>query len=390
MEVYILDSLLRRRDVVDKFESLIWTERWHDVGDFELDLKSTLENRSNFLVGTKIAINNSYRVMTVESAEDSVGSDGKQILTIKGRSLEALLEDRVVKYSLTDLTTEAAWVLTDTPGNVAREMFDHICRPPAALDVEDAIPFIQPGSIFTAGTIPEPSTPIEWEQKPARLFNAIQEVCTLYDLGFRLVRNFDTSQLYFDIYSGNDRTTRQTNLPPVIFAPRLDNIQNTTEFTNVQKSKNVAYVFSEQGYVVVYGENVDPDISGFDRRVLVVNTNVDPDHPDINGMLIQAGDEALRKNRAISLFDGEVNEYNKYTYGVDYDLGDLTEMRNQDGVISYKRVTEQIFVADSSGERSYPTLAMDEFAGTNTWLALTNKSTVWMDYDLSAETWSDM
>jgi hypothetical protein len=48
MEVFILDSLLRRSQVVDKFESLIWTERFSEIGDFELDLKSTLEARGQF------------------------------------------------------------------------------------------------------------------------------------------------------------------------------------------------------------------------------------------------------------------------------------------------------------------------------------------------------
>lgn len=387
MEVYILDGLLRRNQVVDKFESLIWTERWNEIGDFELDLKSTLENRTRFLTGTRLALNNSHRVMTVETVEDNTAEDGKETLTVKGRSLEAILQDRVVKYSMTDLVTDPHWELTGTPGDIVRTMFDHICRN-ASLDPDDAIPFLQPGSIFPPGNIPEYGTPIEWEQKPALLYDAIHGICTLYDLGFRLVRNFDTSQLYFDVYSGNDRTTKQTTLSPVVFSVGLNNIQNTTEFATIEKSKNVAYVFSEVGHAVVLGENVDPDVEGFDRHILVVNASIPEDHPNIGAALIQAGNEALLKNRAKSLFDGEVNERTEFTYGVDYDLGDLVEMRNKDGVITYKRVTEQIFVDDSNGERSYPTLALDMYAGENTWLSWNNKNTVWEDFDM--EVWLDM
>lgn len=388
MEMYILDGFLRRTQVVDKFESLIWTERWHSIGDFELDLKSTLENRSRFLVGTQVAINNSYRVMKVETVEDNTDADGKSTLKVKGRSIESILEDRVAKENMFNLELNPKWVITDTPGNVARTMFDHIVRPPQALDPKDAIPFLQPGSIFDPGTIPEPTTPIQWEQQPDSLYKAIQDVCKTYDLGFRLVRNFDTSQLYFDVYSGDDRTTRQTVLNPVVFAVGLDNIQNTTEFASIQKAKNVAYVFSNLGSQIVYGENVDPDVEGFDRQILVVKTNIDPAHPDVNGAHIQAGTEALLKNRSIALFDGEVNQRTQYTYGVDYELGDLVEMRNKDGVISYKRVTEQIFVADRNGERAYPTLALDAFTGVNTWLAWHNKNTVWEDF--TTEEWADM
>lgn len=389
MEVYILDSLLRRTQVFDKFESLIWTERFNEIGDFELDLVSTMDNRTQFTAGTRLAINNSYRVMTVESTEDKTAADGKQVLKIKGHSLETLLQDRVVKEAFTaSPTTDANWVLNDTPGNIARTMFDHICRD-GALDPNDVIPFLMPGTIFAPGTIPETETEIVWEQPIDLLYNGIKGITDVYDFGFRLVRNFDMSQLYFDIYTGNDRTTRQTILPPVVFSTSLDNIQDTTEFSTIEKSKNVAYVFSPVGVKVVFGDNVDPDVEGFDRRVLFVNANdVTAETADIDGALEQKGFEALAKSRASSLFDGEINEHNEYKYGSDYDLGDLVELRNRDGVITYKRVTEQIFVSDHEGERSYPTLEMDLFAGANTWLSYTNKPTVWADY--TTEFWEDM
>lgn len=389
MEVYVLDSLLRRTEVVDDFESLIWTERFAEIGDFELDLKSTLASRSLFTTGTRLAINNSYRVMTVETVEDTTDDTGQMMLKVKGRSLEALLEDRVARNTMTDTVTEPKWVITDTPGNVARQLFDHICRD-GALDPADIIPFLQVGTILPADTIPETETDITWEQETDSLFNAIKKLVDLYELGFRLVRNFDTSQLYFDIYTGIDRTTRQTVIPPVVFAANLDNLQNTTEYKTIQKAKNVAYVFAEGGSKVVYGENVDPDVEGFDRHILVVNADVAADNPDIDTALTQAGQQALVQNRAQAYFDGELNQYGQYVYGVDYQVGDIVEMRNIDGIITYKRVTEQIFASDNQGERSYPTLVEDMFQNTVDWLSYANKTTVWEDFDLDETAWADM
>lgn len=388
MELYVLDSLLRRIQVVDAYESLIWTERYSEIGDFELDIKSTLETRGQFITGTRLANNNSYRVMTVETVEDSTDSDGKQMLKVKGRSLESLLDDRSVINPAGDRFTQPNWLFTDTPANIIRTMFDQIVRN-GALSLADEIPFLQPGSLFAAGTIPESTTPINLEQQPDSLYSAVKSLCDSYDLGFRLVREFDMSRLYFDVYTGNDRTTKQTVLSPVIFSAALDNIQNTTEMTNIQQSKNVAYVFSPVGFKVVYGENVPTDISGLDRRVLIVNANdVDVNSPDIDGALTQRGLEELNKNRALSLFDGELNQYNEYTYGVDYDLGDLVEMRNKDGIITYKRVVEQIFVSDTQGERSYPTLSIDAFAGADIWVSWNNDPRTWAD--MTTEHWTDM
>lgn len=388
MDVYILDSLLRRVELIDKFESFIWTERYAEIGDFELRLMSNLSTRGLFTTGTRIATNNSYRVMTIETVEDSVDSDGKIVLDVKGRSLETLLEDRVAKDTMANTVTDPKWIIEGTPGDVARTMFDHICRD-GALDLADVIPFLQPGTIFPDDTLNEPGTPIIWEQSPDTLFNAIRAVVDPYDLGFRLVRNFDTSQLYFDVYAGNDRTTRQTLTPPVIFGVHMDNLQNTKEFNSIQNSKNVAYVFSDFGVEVVYGEGVDPDVEGFERRVLLVSaSNVTADTVDISAALIQQGQEALARSRALSLFDGELNQNGDYRYGVDYELGDLVEMRSIDGVISYKRVTEQIFVDDAEGERSYPTLSMDLFTAANTWLSYTNNPKVWADW--LDEHWAEM
>ena len=386
MEVYILDSLLRREKVIDRFESLIWTERWAAYGDFELIIQSTNESRSDFVAGTRIAQNESYRVMTVETVENTFDDEGKALLKVSGVSLEEILDDRIAKDTMSDLTTEPKWVLTGTPGDIARQIFNDICVT-GNLDPGDVIPFLMPGTIFPEDTIPEPAEVITVEIPLTTVYGAIKEICNLYDLGFRLVRNFDTSQLYFDIYSGSDRTTLQTVLDPVVFAPELDNLKNTTEFTTISQSKNVAYVFSPVGFEVVVPQDVDPEVAGFERRVLLVQADDITDPYNASALMIQRGKEELSKNRSFSAFDGELNQHSEYKYGVHYNLGDLVEMRNSDGVTNNMRVTEQIFVSDREGERSYPTLAINLFITPGSWLAW-DYNQVWADLGLT-EYWAD-
>lgn len=388
MEVYILDSLLRREQIVDKFESLIWTDRWTQLGDFELHLPSTLATRSQFLPGIQVASNVSYRVMTVETVEDKTDGEGKEMLSVKGRSLETLLEDRAAISALSAASGEAGWVLTGPPASIARAMFDHICRT-GALSLADQIPFLMPGTIFPASTIPEPAASITWDQKPDSLYNAIKAICDKYELGFRLVRNFDTSQLYFDIYAGNDRTTAQTVLPAVVFAPEMDNLQNTTEFTTIQNSKNVALVYSDEGTQEVYADGVFPDVSGFERRVLLVSADATPVAEGqtattemITAHLIQRGKEALATNRGSTTFDGELNQRSAQQY----DVGDRVEMRNRDGATSKRRITELIHVDDGQGERSYPTLSSAVYDENDTWLS--EDARVWEDFDIN-EYWAN-
>lgn len=379
MEVYILDGLYRRQSVVDRFESLIWTERFSAYGNFELVLHSTLENRNRFKEGVRLALNESYRVMTIETIEDSTDSDGRMILKVQGRSLESILDSRLARGTMGDLTANPKWILTGTPTVIANKIFHDICVT-GILNVGDVIPGIIEASIFPPDTIIPPTESITYEIDPRTVYSALKDICDLFHLGFRLIRNFDTTQLYFDVYTGSDRTTHQSTLPAVVFSPGLDNLQNTTELSSILTYKNVAYVISPVGSEVVYALDVEPTTNGFARQVLIVKADdiKDEDPAIATAKMIQKGTEELGKNRRFAAFDGELNRNSQYKYGRDYNLGDLVQLKNVSGAVSDMQVTEQIFVSDKEGERSYPTLTINRFITPGSWLSVPNDQ-VWVD-----------
>lgn len=388
MDIYILDSFYRRTDVVDKYESLIWTERFSSAGDFQLKVQSTLGNRNRFVEGTKLAILESYRVMVVETVQDGTDDDGRDILTITGPSLESVLDQRLARSAMNDTTTNPQWVLTGTPKAIATQMFHDICVT-GVLDVGDEIPYINEGSLFPADTIPAPPDSITYTVDPDTLYNAEKTLCDQYLMGFRLVRNSDASQLWFDIYMGSDRTSHQTTLPAVIFSNAMGNLQNTTELKSITPYKNAAYVITPVGTRIVYPDDVDPTMSGFDRRVLIVKADdiTDTDPPTAQALMLQRGVDELAKNRKVRAFDGEISQNSQYVYGRDYNLGDLVENRNSDGVANSMQVTEHIFASDSEGVRSYPTLTVNQFIVPGSWIALP-AGKIWNDF--TTEQWQDL
>lgn len=381
MEVYILDSLLRRSQIIDEFESLIWTERMRAFGDFKLKVLATPENRTRLTVGSKLAMNLSYRVMILETVEDVTDSEGRASLSLTGRSLESILLDRIARTTLDDLTETPKWVITDTPANIARQIFHDICVL-GLLDPGDVIPFVIEGSIFPADTIDEPADEITVEIDIANVYDVIRNLSESYGMGFRLVRNGDASQLYWDVYMGSDRSTQQSTLPAVIFSPDLDNLQNVRELTSTALYKNVAYVFSPVGVEVVYPLDVDPDVEGFERRVLSIKaddiTDVDPGVA--SAKMIQRANEELSAHRNFRGFDGEIGQNSEYKYQTHYYLGDLTEIRNDIGTTSIMQVVEQIFSSDANGEKSYPTLAVNTFITPGVWIDWIYKRP-WDDFD---------
>lgn len=129
MEVYILDVLLQRMEVIDRFESLIWTERWASWGDFEIVIHSTPSNRSLLKSGTLLAMNLSHRVMVIENIENATSAEGIRMLKVKGRSIEAIFINRGARVSMGSLTASPTWDISDTPGGVMRKIVHDICAP---------------------------------------------------------------------------------------------------------------------------------------------------------------------------------------------------------------------------------------------------------------------
>lgn len=390
MELYVLDHLYRRVKLVDRFESLIWTERFSAVGDFELKIQSNPDNRAIFVSGVLLAVNESFRVMTVEMIEDTTDSDGRMTLTIKGRSLESVLENRLAWDSMTNLTSNPNWALAGTATEIARQMFHDICVD-GDLDDGDVIPgILEDSSIFPVDTTPEPTDPIVYTIEPMTLYSAIKGIADLYAFGFRIVRDYDTGDLYFDVYPGSDRTSQQDTLPAVIFSASLDNLQNTTSLTSTVDYKNVAYVVSPVGHEIVYPLDVDPDIEGFERRVLFIKADdiTEEDLGTASELMIRRGTEELSKYRKVFAFDGEINQDSRYKYGIHYNLGDIVELRDDDATANTMQVTEQIFVSDAQGDRSYPTLSLSNLITPGSWLSWEFSNKVWDDFD--TEHWADL
>jgi len=182
-------------------------------------------------------------------------------------------------------------------------------------------------------------------------------------------------------YVGNNRTMAQTALEPVVFSMSLDSLKNIKMLQSKAGYKNVAYVFGQYGYAAVYADGVDPlTVTGYNLHALTIvdNSITEPAGASLTALLVQRGKIELAKYRPVLALDGEIPQNSKYVYGVNYDLGDLVEIRDQDGITNMMNVIEQIFVSDKEGERAYPTLSFYETVIPGTWDAYT-ANRIWDD-----------
>jgi len=396
MEIYILDALLRRIDLIDEYISFIWTERYAAKGDFQLVTRSTLENRNRFVKDALISIDDSKRIMRVNSTEEKIDGDNGVTFTVKGFELVSILEQRVVATRETSgdytgmlrpITYYEGWSPLELLGYMVWQM----CYPSSGflLSPGDAIPFLQDSQVPGVGTYPLGNLPpmqpddVVWEQKTESLYSAAIAIAAAYDVGFRLYKDPEAAKLYFEAYMGNDRTSAQTLLPAVVFSTDMSNLQNTTEYIENSNHFNVIVALYEfanpvtdalPAKLTISVIVADPELAfsagGFDQKTKTISVTTLPEGmlpEDIPAYLTQLAAEELTRSRPTDIYDGEVTESSYYKYERDYFLGDLVEVRGDNGGAAYMRVEEQIIKADSSGKSSYPSLVTKTSISPGTW-----------------------
>ena len=292
MDLYILNSSLQRIYLIDNYESLTWVERFNKLGDAKIVISWSKENVQRLKTGSILSINKSNRLMIVDSVTSNLKDTGERVLEVQAYALEIILENRPAKNTKAGLKSNAKWILNGTPGWVLRTIFNTVCRS-NTVHPQDNIPFLQSGTIMPSSTLPEPTESIEYEVNPESVLKALLDLSDKYKLGFRLVHKFDTPELYFDVYTGNDRTTYQTSRPAVVFSSQMNNIKNTSELTSINGEKNVAYVYHDFRYELVVGDSVAASVTGFDRKVLYVDVN-DIELPERPYDLTEAQKEAIK------------------------------------------------------------------------------------------------
>ena len=95
MNIYVLNEDYEETFVIDTYESFIWTERFAELGEFELKMEDNRDVRSRLVRGTLLAIRESRRIMVVEDVIEDRNDSGTSHYTYKGPSFENILFDRV-------------------------------------------------------------------------------------------------------------------------------------------------------------------------------------------------------------------------------------------------------------------------------------------------------
>lgn len=345
MDIYVLNTSYEVIGIVDYFESCIWTNRYCAVGDFELYLPVTDNALSLLKIGNwLVRDDNRKNLMLISSVKINTDEEGVEHITVTGSSAEILLDRRII-WSQTNLN--------DTVTNCVKQLVnDNLINPSNAnRKITDVV----------IGDIATSTTNLTKQITYDNLLDAVIEILSEYKLGFNFT--FEYNKFHFNVYNGLDRTENQNDNLRVVFSTDFDNLI-TSDFTeDASTYKNVALVAGE-GEGVERKTYATGTATGINRKELYVDArDISSDTEDgyltdaeYNKLLNAKGKEALNDNAKKHLFEATIDPTVQYSYKVDYDLGDVIQIKNEFGISADTRIIEVIESYSDNGYTLVPTL----------------------------------
>lgn len=360
LEAYVLNTSFDIVAVIDAYESFIWTERYFECGDFELYLPLRQELVVSLKRDNYLQLRDSETIMVIEDVEIDTDVEKGTYVTVKGRSLESIIDRRIV------------WEETDINGsfqNGIKKLLTKNAISPT--DPERAIPnLVFEDSVDSRIT----SLTLEAYYYGDNLYDVVTSACIDNNIGFQIRLSSD-KKMVFGLYKGLDRTYDQEIRPYVVFSPEFDNILTSKYFESSKALKNCALVSNEvreqtttSRYFITTEVKPDNYQSGLDRREMFLEASVSDTDENGNKLttaekkaqMQTAGSEELAETNITKAFDASVDPSRQFVYGVDFFIGDVVQVKNEYGYESKARVTELIRSDSTSGESVNPTFTVIE------------------------------
>lgn len=352
MDIFILDPDRNPVSIFDNYTSFIWSERYIGAGDFEIFTRRDTSLLDFLKKDNLIQYSKSNKLMIIESINAESDIENGDTLKITGKSLESILNRRIILEPIvfSGKLQNGIETLLNTnvidPKNKKRKIDNFVFKK----STDDYVSKIE----------------IEYNWFGENLYDAIYDLCSAYDIGFRVLP-IDDGGFEFSLYRGEDRSYDQEERPWVVFSPLYNNLKSTNYTSSYENYKTVAIAIGDSedpARFVEVGEK-DKD-SGLNRReVFVEDSEIhEIEEEEVNEkyeeQLKTSASLALLENKAVEAYDGEIEPNVQFIYGKDFFLGDIAEIEDEYGMKQKVRISEITFSHDETGETVVPTFVTYE------------------------------
>ena len=329
MEVFLLNKFFETFDVIDNCIKLNLTKRYFSPGDFTMTLYGDYGKLRSAAALYEPLSKSTFLIEKIEYG-------GEGMITVSGRSLEALLEWRVLsakgKYS----------------GNV-----EDVVRLAVASNTSGERGILRLALGDTAGIEGIGS----FETGRRNLSEFVYE--TLRPYGASYAVELDGNVPVFKVIRGKNRTRDQKFLTPIVFSESMGNVADGKLTFDMTEYRNTAVVMGGDNRSVT----VCLDTSPYDRReVTVYASDITLDDFDSDEEYVSAltarGKEMLAECESVWKYTGCA--VGDFVFGEDYYLGDVCDIDTDFGVSVSERVTSVRYDFDGGNVRVTPSFGERE------------------------------
>lgn len=342
MELFIFDKNLNRLGLIDKFDSLIWNRKTHDVGLFELHCSVDKKNinllkKDNIIFKSDNLEEGAY-IQNIYLEEDK---EGKETIKVIGKFIDGYIGKRIIWNTET---------INDTVENAIRRLVNNNCI--NTIEIRK-IPMLEFGKLNNY------TDKINYQVSYKNLEEEICKISKEKDINFKVITDLELKKHKFEVYKGVDRTVNQNINPICIFSREFENINEQNYSCESDNTRNIALVAGEgEGSSRIF--TTIGDSSGLEREELFVDADdirstreddsVIPQEEYIK-LISQRGLEKLNEYKEVINFESKINITNSnLIYKKDFDIGDyITCINKKWGVLINTKITEIEEVYEKDG-----------------------------------------
>lgn len=269
MYLAVLDESMILQHICEDYKSIIWTERFHGFGDFKLTVPGTLENLQIYQLDYYLYTKGTNKLMIIEQIELNTEYSKQSLLTVSGRSLESILDRRVMhpypiwegtllckeertRGKVKDVVKHYSNLLFKQRDSLDTSHERHVKgfgwysvdelpegirrgRPVSSMDIGEIR--VSAEGVVRDMSIRNPNWGryMDYTKDPYSMegswYKLVQELTDLTMSGWAIEYDGEDPYYWYGYtYNGVNRTFNQGERPPVVFSPKYDNLSKATYF----------------------------------------------------------------------------------------------------------------------------------------------------------------
>lgn len=347
--------------VLDIFESLIWTDRFYEPGDFELTIPLPSSSIAYINPDNYISISGSKRWQIMEKLRIKTDLELGNKLIVSGRCLLSIMDRR-----------HAGGIIFGAPGSTIKLNTIYKTLVEFGYDSPISYPERYAGGYIHYEDSTDPDVLAvntgkeDLELRPEDNFlDTIVWLANEFKLGLKFEVTADREFMGIP-YVGVDRSYSQSTNPYVIFSPEFETLKTSDYLVNTTPLKTKLKVVGAEAEGNTLYETVEPVVkTGLDLREGHVDATDISRYDALSALLPSIEYRKLLNTRGtyvlytehqpIEEFVGEADTRLMYELGTDFDIGDIVQFENEYGLGGAVRVVEVTHSVNQEGSFVFPT-----------------------------------